>query len=64
MVDPFAQLVLDFLAELGVPHSEFRFRRGSDDKIFDLHDCIQIEEDKYYYEMSGDIPRRMLTVLW
>jgi hypothetical protein len=62
MVDPFAQLVLDFLDELGAMHSELRFRGGSDVTIFDLHHRVQIDDVQLYYEMSGDIPRRMLTV--
>jgi len=62
MIDPFAQRVVDFLDELGVRHSEIRYRGGSDGRIFDLHQNVQIEEELFYWELSGHVPAKILTV--
>ena len=62
MIDSFAQRLLDFLDELGVRHSELRYRGGTDGNIFDLHQNVQIDGELYYWELTGSVPAKILTV--
>ncbi|RPH96565.1 hypothetical protein EHM69_01015 [candidate division KSB1 bacterium] len=62
MIDPFAQRVVDFLDEIGVPHSQLRLRGGTDSKIFDLHHSLQIGDEMFIYEMAVHVSGRVLTV--
>ncbi|HEY3294959.1 MAG TPA: hypothetical protein VGL38_05955 [bacterium] len=62
MIDPFAQRLLDFLDELGVRHSELRYRGGTDNKIFDLHQSVEIDGELFYWELSGYLPAKLLAV--
>lgn len=62
-IDPFAQRIVDFLDEVECPHSEIRFRGGTNNEIFTMHHGIELSKGRFYYELTGWTTERLLS-LW
>jgi hypothetical protein len=62
-IDPFAERLIAFFDEIGLPHSEIRFRSKTNNEIFSLHHGMESSKGRFYYVMNGWITQRLLT-LW